>query len=352
MEISHRPGNLTCLEVCELLSDVLDARRGEIPHPDGTRLSVPGLRPAVELHLAGCAACREELFVLEEIGAAYADFSVGEAPAQIFSDYPGKVRARMARDRHSEIPADSLRRRNLFWTRATLSAGLAAACVTLVVMRGMHTPPWRSQRQPAATTTATIAPELPSADLIFQPLHREELRQSAPLRFSNPRFSNGTQLVFEDFMYNPADAQTLEKARKEEWNSGYLIFGEKTEPGERPLLGAFLKTTRDVDQGSYDVDPGGLMVYDVIPNSPAFYMGLQKNDHIIDINGMAVKSGSADDAAIFFTAIHQLGRGAPITIIVVNRSRGLWKMEKPKRGVLGQAKPSDSRETYLAPLSL
>src|SRR5438034_1146716 len=71
METTHKPGNLPCSDVRELLSDLIDARRGEIPHPDGTRLTEPGMRAAVELHVAACEACREELYSLQEIGAAF-----------------------------------------------------------------------------------------------------------------------------------------------------------------------------------------------------------------------------------------------------------------------------------------
>jgi len=73
MELTHRPGNLMCMEVRELLSDVIDARRGEIPHPEGTVLAQPGMKAAVELHLAGCGPCRDELAAMEAIGAVFAE---------------------------------------------------------------------------------------------------------------------------------------------------------------------------------------------------------------------------------------------------------------------------------------
>src|SRR4051812_23404820 len=97
MELSHRPGNLSCSEVRELLSDLLDARRGELPHPDGTRLAEAGVRPGMELHLAACDGCRREMGDLEDLGMAYAEFAVNEVPAQMFSDYGRKVRDRMNR---------------------------------------------------------------------------------------------------------------------------------------------------------------------------------------------------------------------------------------------------------------
>src|SRR3954463_9930349 len=97
MESTHKPGNLPCSDVRELLSDLIDARSGEIPHPDGTRLAEPGLRAAVELHVAACISCREELEDLQEVGSAFSEFSVGELPAQHFADYGQRVRERMAR---------------------------------------------------------------------------------------------------------------------------------------------------------------------------------------------------------------------------------------------------------------
>src|SRR5688500_2654922 len=96
MERVHKPGNVRCTEVREMRRDLIDARRGEIPHADGTRLSACGMRPTIELHLPGCAGCRDELAILEDVGAAYSEFSVGELPTQAFSDFGAKVRARMA----------------------------------------------------------------------------------------------------------------------------------------------------------------------------------------------------------------------------------------------------------------
>src|SRR5471030_3108316 len=100
MEMIHRPGDaLSCTDVRETLSDLIDTRRGEIPYPGGTRLAEPGMRSAVELHLAGCADCREDLHALEEIGLAYSEYSVGEPSAQMFADYPRIIRARLAKEK-------------------------------------------------------------------------------------------------------------------------------------------------------------------------------------------------------------------------------------------------------------
>src|SRR5476649_2620370 len=99
MEMIHRPGDaLSCMDVRETLSDLIDARRGEIPYPGGTRLAEPGMRSAVELHVASCTECREELHTMEEVGAAFAEFSVDEAPVQRFAEYPRIIRERLARE--------------------------------------------------------------------------------------------------------------------------------------------------------------------------------------------------------------------------------------------------------------
>src|SRR6185369_8175824 len=148
MEMTHRPGNLTCIDVQECLSDIIDARRGEIPYPGATRLAEPGLRAAVELHLAGCAACKNELQTLEEVGAAFSEFSVGEVSTQVFADYPRKVRARIARQDAERRAADrkkflAMNKRRIWTTLA--ASGVAASLLFMAYGR----------TRPATTTSRT-----------------------------------------------------------------------------------------------------------------------------------------------------------------------------------------------------
>src|SRR5436853_3038300 len=59
---------MTCVEVRDILSDLIDVRNGEIPPVGASRLSEPEVRADAESHLAGCAECRAELIVMEEVG--------------------------------------------------------------------------------------------------------------------------------------------------------------------------------------------------------------------------------------------------------------------------------------------
>jgi anti-sigma factor RsiW len=326
METTHKPGNLPCSDVRELLSDLIEVRSGEIPHPDGTRLSEPGMRAAVELHVAACEACRNELLTIEEVGAAFSDFSVGEPPAQHFANYGQRVRARMARTEPGVISgAYALRttdakpaaKRGRLLRFATFAVStLAAACVALAVSTNflnVKTPNKVAEAKAKSKSRVVLAAKAPPQMRVLVP--------------------GGAQTVSQEFIHNPAEPKLLQTLQDDEKRYGYFVFGEKTVGDDRPLLGAYLKTTRDVD---HVVDEKlGLMVYFVTPGSPAAAMGLQPNDIIVNINDMPINDGGAKDAVQFLSKIREEGAGKPVTLQIV-RPIGPQHLFMEKSGVLGE----------------
>jgi hypothetical protein len=325
MELIHRPGNsLNCLEVRETLSDLIDARRGEIPYPGGTRLAEPGMRSAVELHLAGCADCRDELHAMEEIGLAYSEFSVNEPPAQVFADYPRIIRERLARENSLRAPARGFFSRNKRGIWMTLGAsGLAAALAFVVVSKAT-----RSNAKDRIVDGPPV-PRIPSID-------RHAFKSKVPIRVQHPSLVAGDlQFASQDFTHNPQEPSDLKPIQDQVDQYKYVILAERPENGELPLFGALIKTTREVDQAEDGQGIGGLIVYDVIPGSPAAKMKLQKNDRIVTINDMAVENGGPQEAVDFLTSIRHLGKGAPVTIHVVRPVGSQWMFMKPLTGTLG-----------------
>lgn len=326
MELIHRPGNtLNCMEVRETLSDLIDARRGEIPYPGGTRLAEPGMRSAVELHLAGCNDCRDELHAMEEIGLAYSEYSVNEPPAQVFADYPRIIRERLARENSLRAPVRGFFSRNKRSVWLSLGAsGLAAALAFVVVNKSAH---------PAAVKDHVVAvtplPRVRSID-------RSAFKSSVPMTIKHPSLVKGDlQFASQDFTHNPQEPSDLKPIQDQVDQYKYVVLAERPENGEQPLFGAMLKTTREVDQAEDGEGIGGLIVYDVVPGTPAFKMGLRKNDRIVTINDMAVETGGPQEAVDFLTGIRHLGKGAPVTIHVVRPVGSQWMFMKPLIGTLG-----------------
>lgn len=307
MASTHSPGNVLCEDAREVLSDLLDARRGELPHPDGTRLAEPGLRAAVELHVAGCQQCREELKALEYLGAAFAEFGVGEPPAQQFEDYGRVVRARMAReDGAATAQVAGKRTGRVAWAITFGASALAAASLLLVLTRGLPVGTPRDGRVAEANPSPQPPPKPPLAT-IAGPFHGV-----TPMTVMSP---NGRRLQAEDFNHDPAQPAGLRGLQDREGRCGYLVFGERTTAGEKPLLGVLLKTTRDVDRVADD--RLGLMVYDVVPGSPAHAMGLQRDDYIVTVNDLEVAAGGAEEAVKFLAGIRHLGAGTPLKLQIV-----------------------------------
>src|SRR4051812_21562681 len=129
------------------------------------------MRAAVELHVAACEPCREELNDLQEVGAAFSEFSVGEVPAQHFADYGQRIRARMARSEPGVISgAYSLRisagqppvrkPKNSWRVLAFGISTLAAASLAFVLSTGFlrqHPSIKLAEGKPAKKTTRVVA---------------------------------------------------------------------------------------------------------------------------------------------------------------------------------------------------
>ena len=422
-----------CPEVLELLSDTIDARRGEIAHPDGTRLSQPGLRAAVELHLASCQSCKDELVSLETIGFAYADFSVGDVSAQHFQDYGSKIRERIKNEvslpvlecanvlpclsdvidiRRGEKPtatrADAVLTESIsaetfaaiefhlttcescqaqlseltevgaafaefevgapaenhfaeygkiirarvakepgrilkgdfrpqvpIWRRslkAVAATGLAAS-LAFVAMREMY--PARTRIEVAANreNLPLIAAAKNNKEPVKVAKIKEHVRAPAP---TGPMpmelyMPVGQELVAQNFFKDVSKARVSELPP--EGKVGYFVMGE------RSLLGAYLKTTRDTDPVE-GMEPRGLMVYSVVPNSPADAMGLRKDDYIVNINDVDVNHGGAEEALKFLSYLQKQGGGVAVTLLVVRREGTHWCFLKPLQGVLGETETS------------
>jgi hypothetical protein len=295
------------------------------------------MRAAVELHVAGCELCREELHSLEEAGAAFAEFAVGEPPAQHFAGYGRIVRARMARGtgfqpvvhgQDAQATHAAPRRGRVVWGVMFGASAAAAAALFLVLSRGLP-------------VVEQAPPEVAKAD----PVRASEMVSGAlaPLVVPTDRVTalwvlvpDGQQGRRQDFYFDPRQPDGLKALEDQEGQYGYLVASERTTGDERPLLGAYLKTTRDVDR---DVkDRLGLMVYDVDRGSPAHLMGLRPKDYIVTVNDMEVKNGGVEEAAKFFAGIKHAGAGTPIKLIVV-RFVGGEPMIMVKEGILGKYAP-------------
>lgn len=328
MESIRMSGNLSCSDVQEQLSDLLDVRRGELPHPDGTRLSEPGMRAAVELHLAACEACRAELKFIEETGAAFAEFAVAELPPQHFANYGQIVRDRMAGRPSKVIQFPQQKNKSSRRWMVAAASMAAAACLAFVVGRSIFND---AEKRLKTSNTKEIA-FVRDEDGTKLPLLRG---QNSPQRMVVQRPQDGILQAREEVTVNPTDTRSVDKLTADEGRYGYLVFGEKTAPGARPLLGVYLKTTRDVDRVQDTALPMGLMVWNVEPGSPAAMMGLRKGDYILRANDLNFESGSAEEAATFLAAVAGSETRDQIQLHVIRPQGSQYVYMKPMLGLLG-----------------
>lgn len=314
-----------------MLSDLIDVRRGEIPHPDGTALARPGVRAGLELHLVACEPCREELWCMEEAGAAFAEFGVDEPPAQHFADYVKVVRARIARSEQALAPASASAsgRRKGRAIRGVMfgASALAAASLFLVLTRGLPIFEKTSEVIPSQVTLNTTNPRPALTAPSFPTVAPNSLAMDV-------FFPQGPQQLRRLAL---GDAPSLKALQESEGRLGCLVAGERCCGDERPLLGVLLKTTRDVDRVADD--RLGLMVFDVIRGSPAQAMGLRRGDHIVTANNEPLDNGGADEIAKFYAGIQQAGEGAKINLQIVRPIGGGHHMFMVKEGVLGEYAP-------------
>jgi hypothetical protein len=285
------------------------------------------MRSAVELHLASCSACREELHVLEDVGSAFADFNVGEPPAQYFADYGAKVRARMQRTQpglatgaYTLRPAGAAasEKRANWWRYATVFSVSAMAATFVMMFAAVKFVKKGPGPKVDAPGIATIIRNKALPKMLVMPgVQRASLGSPAPV----------------EYVHDPLAPDLAQTLQKDEQRYGYFVFGEKTVGDDKPLFGAMLKTTRDVDR--VVGDSIGLMVYDVVPGSPAERMGLRRNDIIVDVNGAPIENGGAKDAVKFLLSLRESGANSPITLQIVRPTRG-ENLYMLKRGTLGE----------------
>ncbi|MFH0938897.1 MAG: hypothetical protein V1899_06415 [Planctomycetota bacterium] len=323
-------GHLSCAETREFLSDVIDARRGEIPPPDATRLSESGMRATVELHLAGCVACRRELEAMEDIGAIYADFAVDEKSAQSFADYGQIVRVRMAGEQSKVIshPERRIFRRWGFWA-AFAASGLVAASLTMLIRPIFHNTINRDTKIAMFDNSAVAVSNAHEEKRPRKTIAQDPL---APIIY-NYSTQDGVQTAS---LHDPSDPTEMKRVQQHEGCFGYLLFHE-------PLLGVFLKTTRSADRAVNEGTPG-LMVERVASGSPAQLMGLRKNDCIATLNynvdgkwrEIRIANGSTEEAIKFLANVKKLGAGVPIMLHIIRPVATEFLFMRPVSGTLGE----------------
>jgi len=316
-----------------MLSDLIDVRRGEIPHTDGTALARPGVRAGLELHLVVCEACRGELWDMEEVGAAFAEFAVGEPPAQHFAEYVGIVRARIARSGQAvvQVPAPVSRKgsRRIIWGLTFGASALAAASLFIVLTRGLL-----FNLNKPTEFTSTPAAHLPGT----RPNESIAAFPNVVIKVPaiNAFVANGPHLQPLPL----TDEPDLKVLQANEGKFGSVALCQKCCDNENPLLGVLLKTTRDVDRVA---DNGlGLMVLEVMPGSPAEAMGLRRGDYIVTANDLPLDNGGVEELVKFFAGLEQAGKGAGINLQVV-RTIGNHHLFMVKEGVLGEYAPQMKR---------
>jgi len=316
---------MTCTEVRDILSDLIDVRNGEIPPVGVSRLSEPEVRADAESHLASCADCRVELVILEEVGSVFSDFNVGELPTQHFANYGQVVRDRMAKNDRKITPIRASFAKQ--WWRVAASTA-AAACIAFAVM---HFVPKKAKSQ----VVTTIPPK------IVRP-YKDTPIPLIPLNPTGNSINDGVNLVNQGFEPQVREQMhqskvSLNELLEYEKKFGSVALTDTARGNEGPLLGAVIKTIRDQDRDLTKIGSLGLRVYDIVPDSVANEMGLMKGDTIVCINGLNVNSGGVEDAVKFITAIANLGKGAAVTIDIVREDRsGVLYIQR--RGVLGQPK--------------
>jgi anti-sigma factor RsiW len=110
-------------------------------------------RAIVEDHLAECAACREELQLARDLGAAVADLPRVACPDRV----TGAINAAIDRDERTSP------RRSAWWRVGGASGLVAAAVLLVVLMRGEPAPVPTDVAMPPADTTEVAEPALESA---------------------------------------------------------------------------------------------------------------------------------------------------------------------------------------------
>ena len=92
---------------------------------------------------------------------------------------------------------------------------------------------------------------------------------------------------------------------------------------KRGWMGIALQALDPEIAAFWNVDvPGGIVVSDVIPNSPAEKAGLEPGDFIIQLEGQPIEISDDGDLTVFQKSISELGAGGTMNLMVVRPGDG------------------------------
>lgn len=327
-----------CRTVQGLLSDLIDVRRGERPAPDISPLADPVFCATVERHLAGCQDCRSELEALEGVGAAYAEFAVGELPAEAFADYGRLVRERLARRAGLEPTRRAAVRSVPAWPSwLTMVGSSAAAALLAAALTANYLSPRKPlPSDPNLTEVATATRSPPARGPEYtrgtepttspaRPPRTVTQSRSGPTRFALWT-NNGPQSM----TFNPGAAEAgevLRQLEQEMRRRGAVMLGElaQGEEANRGLLGLALQAQ---NREAVPEAPDGLAVVAVLRGSPAAKAGLQPGDYILNFDDLAFGSSTPTEILKLFDALVKTGEGAQVTVDYARWSGTHWILRR------------------------
>lgn len=306
----------TCPQAQELLSDLLDVRRGENPAQGTTVLADPATRARLEAHVDACAECTRALNDLTEVGAAYAEFSVGEKPAQDFADYATLIRER--------IVAEGGETRPLFPELKLVSPAPAPA--------PKRSPSWSAWLGMAATSAAAAAVMVsvlnwgPSS-VEPRPIDNEP---AVPMA-SNSNLNVPTEAIVpinpgRDSTVMPIGGMQLNMAEPKVPN--VQLKAELSNPELQRLLGidlGLLANEPEVDS------PAGLTICRVYEGSPADAAGLRRGDRLTALNGFELGHTSDTEAKALLVGLMKVGEGNIAQLDYARPSssaKGIWMLKR------------------------
>lgn len=304
----------TCPQAQELLSDLLDVRRGEIPAQGASVLADPAARARLETHVDACAECTRALNDLTEVGAAFAEFSVGEKPAQDFADYATLIRERIVAEGGetrplfpelklvSPAPAPAPKRSpnwSAWLGMAATSAAAAAVMVGMLNWGPSNVEPSAIDNGPNTPMASNLNVNVPSDAIV-------------PIQRDNPILKVGAEQLN---MAEPKAANISLKA-------------ELSNPTLQQLLGidlGLLANEPDADS------PKGLTICRVYEGSPADAAGLRRGDRLTALNGAELGHTSDVEAKVLLRGLMTIGEGNIAQIDYARPSstvKGMWMLKR------------------------
>lgn len=306
----------TCPQAQELLSDLLDVRRGETPAQGATVLADPATRTRLEAHVDACAECTRALNDLSEVGAAFAEFSVGEKPAQDFADYATLIRERIVaeggetRPLFPELklvapaPAPSPKR-GPGWS-AWLGMAATSAAAAAVMVGVLNWSPSKVEPGPVAERSEPVATigsgYVPPGDIV-------------PI---NPGRDSDVMPVGGGMQLNSAEPKATNVQLKAELSNSEL----------QRLLGidlGVLASEPDADS------PKGLTICRVFDGSPADAAGLRRGDRLTALNGFELGHTSDIEAKALLLGLMKIGKDNIAQLDYARPSgtvKGMWMLKR------------------------